>query len=170
MAVAMITIVIAAGIFLYVFLSIGFNLTQISQEATSTAVENTTSSLKLSGKIIVKGVDANTRVGSIIIYVQHSGEAEPIDLNKSIISYTSKTDHNGSIWHYVEGSTVTWVQRGDTDTLLEPFELAMLTIVIPDTDTLGPNKKFIIEVKPPVGRTLKIVRTTPSSLEKIMSL
>ena len=68
---------------------------------------------------------------------------------------------------------MTWVTRGDSDDLLETGELAEITIDLTDTDngiTLGANTEFKLEVKPPQGGVLPILRTTPPSLDSVMSL
>ncbi len=65
---------------------------------------------------------------------------------------------------------------GDTDTLLEPGELKLITIdtstgggVTPDP-SMEPNERFTIEVQTPVGATLDITRTLPAELRTAMQL
>jgi len=170
MAVALITLVIAAGVFIYMLSTIGFFLIERSQEATNTGIEQTTPTVKLSGKMIANGIDSNTRVGSITIYLQNEANGEPVDLNSTVITYSSQNSYQEVVWHYDDGTTTKWLQRDDSDSILVEYELVMLIIPISETDELGPNENFILEVKPPFGKPLKIVRTMPSSLGKIMSL
>ncbi len=63
---------------------------------------------------------------------------------------------------------------GDTDTLLEPGELKVVTITvatdISPAPTLDPNERFTIEVQTPVGATLDITRTMPAELRTVMQL
>ncbi|MCI0856553.1 MAG: flagellin, partial [Chloroflexi bacterium] len=65
---------------------------------------------------------------------------------------------------------------GDSDSLLEPGELKVITIdtttggdITPDP-SLEPNERFTIEVQTPVGATLDITRTLPPELRSVMQL
>ena len=58
----------------------------------------------------------------------------------------------------------------DTDNLLEPNEQAKPNITIPSEETLGTNKKFTIEIKPPSGAALTIVRRMPAYIDIVMEL
>jgi archaellin len=63
---------------------------------------------------------------------------------------------------------------GDTDTLLEPGELMIITINVPTGVTPPPtllaNQRFTIEIQSPVGATLDITRQFPAELRQVMQL
>ncbi len=70
--------------------------------------------------------------------------------------------------------TVTTVV-GDTDTLLEPGELMLITVdvnggAITPAPTLDPNERFTFEIQTPVGATLDITRQLPTELRAVMQL
>jgi flagellin FlaB len=164
-AITLIAFVIVAAVFSYVVLNMGFFTTQKSQQVTKTGLEQASSSLELAGDIIGHGDANSTGVATLTIYVQSTAGGEPIDLTKTTISYTSST------WHAANVTAVlSWTQREDTDDLLEPNEQAKINITVPSEETLGVNKEFTVEIKPPSGATLTIVRRTPAAIDTVMDL
>jgi flagellin-like protein len=100
------------------------------------------------------------------------GEAVPMNPsgnnNRTVMAYR---DHN--LVDNDVAYTVTDIV-GDSDSLLEPGELKVITIDV-DTDIdgtldLDPNEKFTLEVQTPVGATLDITRQLPSELRTVMQL
>ena len=86
-------------------------------------------------------------------------------MTKTTVSYTSSTWHVSNVT-----ADLVWVQREDTDNLLEPFEQASLNLTLPAEESLDTNKEFSIEVKPPSGATLTIMRRTPPAIDTVMEL
>ena len=129
-----------------------------------TGLRQASTALELSGSVIAYA-NGTTKIQSVVLYVESTAGGEPIDLPKTTISYTSSTWHQANLT-----STLSWTQREDTDNLLEPNEQAVINITIPDQDTLGTNKEFVLEVKPPSGATLTIVRRTPAGIDPVMEL
>ena len=78
--------------------------------------------------------------------------------------------------------TITKLGKADSDNLLESNEKFQITIgsttagsgagnlIDALTTDLSINKKFMIEVKPPIGAVLNIERTTPAFVDTIMNL
>ncbi len=64
--------------------------------------------------------------------------------------------------------TVNWLV-GDGDNLMEAGELAEITIDV-SAQNLGANQAFTLEVKPPLGGTSVIARTTPAGLDAVIDL
>ncbi len=58
---------------------------------------------------------------------------------------------------------------GDGDDLMEAGELAEITVDV-SAQTLGANQPFALEVKPPLGGTMMIARTTPAGLDTVVDL
>jgi len=86
-------------------------------------------------------------------------------MTKTTVSYTSRSWHSSNVT-----AILTWVQREDTDNLLEPFEQASLNLTLPAEESLGTNAEFSVEIKPPSGATLTIVRRTPPAIDTVMEL
>jgi archaellin len=62
---------------------------------------------------------------------------------------------------------------GDGDDMLESGEIAKITINLYDADndvTLEQATEFVMEIKPPQGSVVPILRTTPASLDDVMWL
>ncbi len=68
--------------------------------------------------------------------------------------------------------TTTWIVQGDSDEMLEESELIKITIddLTGQGATLGAAEEFRLEIKPPQGGVLPIVRTTPASLDSYMAI
>ena len=162
-AITLIAFVIVAAVFSYVVLNMGFFTTQKSQQVTKTGLEQASSSLELAGNIIAHG--NGSTITTLTIYVQSTAGGEPIDLTKTTISYTSSTWHAANVT-----SALSWTQREDSDDLLEPNEQAKINITIPTEESLGTNSEFSVEIKPPSGATLTIVRRTPPAIDTVMEL
>jgi flagellin FlaB len=111
-AIVLIAFVVVAAVFSYVMLGAGFFTTQKSQQVVHTGVTQASSSVAPAGDVIVKGAStlddtaqvAGTSVPAdeIIFYVTSTAGGTPIDLDKTIITYTDNkytitVPHNTSI-------------------------------------------------------------------------
>ena len=69
--------------------------------------------------------------------------------------------------------TVTWI-TGNNDTLLEPGELATITVTATDNantiENLAANDRWTLEVQTPVGAVVDITRSLPAQLGAVMQL
>ena len=102
---------------------------------------------------------------------------------------TSGSDHNEVVISYGDNETyvpkldweTNWIVGGTDDDLLEEGEIAEITIQLVggkagngspgnDVTTLGAGEEFVLEIKPPQGDVIPIVRTTPASLDAVMFL
>jgi len=96
--------------------------------------------------------------------------------NMVVISYGDDDEYvdklNWSMEWIIGGS----VSGGDGDDMLEPGEIVKITVILPGTGatqndvTLAQATGFILEVKPPQGSVVPILRTTPASLDDVMWL
>jgi archaellin len=84
-----------------------------------------------------------------------------------VIDYRDNTVNQPNIvW------AVNWLV-GDGDNLMEAGELGEITIDLSAQTpavTLGANIAFVIEVKPSLGGTMVIARTTPAGLDPVVDL
>ena len=108
-------------------------------------------------------------MSDLVFDVANAAGGEPVNLdpaatsNKMVIDYRdSDVNVANIVW------SVNWVV-GDADNLMENGELAEITI-----DTSGQNlianKAFTFEVKPSLGGTMVIARTTPAGLDTVIDL
>ena len=166
-AIILIAFVVVATVFAFVVLSTGLFSSERGKEAVYSGLQKTRGSLELRGSVIAN--TDGTAVNSIVFDVANAAGGEPVNLdpaatsNKMVIDYRDSTVNVADIaW------SVNWIV-GDADNLMEAGELAEITI---DTtgQTLGANQAFTFEVKPSLGGTMVIARTTPAGLDTVVDL
>ena len=106
---------------------------------------------------------------SIVFDVANAAGGEPVNLDPAATSNKMVIDYRDSD---VNVPDIAWTVNflvGDGDDLMESGELAEITI---DTSaqTLVANKAFTFEVKPSLGGTMVIARTTPAGLDTVIDL
>jgi archaeal flagellin FlaB len=166
-AIILIAFVVVATVFAFVVLSTGLFSSERGKEAVYSGLQKTRGSLELRGSVVAN--TDGTAVQSIVFDVANAAGGEPVNLdpaalsNKMVIAFRNSTVNVPDIpW------TVTFLV-GDGDDLMENGELAQITI---DTSTqaLGANQAFTFEVKPSLGGTMVIARTTPAGLDTVIDL
>jgi flagellin FlaB len=165
-AIVLIAFVVVAAVFSYVMLGAGFYTTQKSQEVVHTGVTQASSSVAPSGEVIAQGM-AGSLATKITFYLTSTAGGTPVDLDKTIITYTDadevKTfDYASTAWTY---STVI-SKTGGSANLLENDEKVKIVLTLTDNAATEPtiNEKIKIEVKPPEGAVLTLSRTMPPAL------
>ena len=169
-AIVLIAFVVVAAVFSYVMLGAGFFTTQKSQEVVHTGVTQASSSLAPSGDVIVESTQ-NDHANNITFYVTNTAGGTPVDLNKTVLTYTDNNDfvtkeynssHNG--WVY----TPIVYEPGHADNLLESGEKYKIVITLSTFDSTvtapGINEQIKLEVKPPEGAVMSIIKTMPPAL------
>ena len=167
-AIILIAFVVVATVFAFVVLSTGLFSSERGKEAVYAGLQKTRGTLELRGSVIAN--TDGTTVDNLVFDVANSAGGEPVNLdpaatsNKVVIDYRDADVNETNIdW------AVNWLVRQDTDNLLEPGELAEVTIDA-STYSLGANQPFTIEVKPSLGGTMIIARTTPAGLDLVVDL
>jgi flagellin FlaB len=169
-AIVLIAFVVVAAVFSYVMLGAGFFTTQKSQEVVHTGVTQASSSLAPSGDVIVESTTAN-QANEVTFYITNTAGGTPVDLNKTILTYTDNNDFKtqeynsgGNGWVY----TPIVYEPGHADNLLESGEKYKITMTLANNfdpnSPPGPNEQIKIEVKPPEGAVLSITKTMPPAL------
>ena len=174
-AIILIAFVVVASVFAFTILSAGTFSTEKSRQAVYGGIEQVGSSLEVYGSVI--GEAASTGASQVLTVsftlaaVQGGGAINITDTssadNQVVISYRDDNESETVLtW------TMAFVGNRDDDWLLEEGELAEVTISISGTNglTLEANDEFMIEVKPPQGGVVPIMRTVPASLDKVMVL
>ncbi len=169
-AIVLIAFVVVAAVFSYVVLGAGFFTTQKAQETVHTGVQQTTSAVEPSGQVSIQADGAGTAVGNITFYLQLAAGGSGVDMSK--VTYTVSTPtkvqtftNTAVVLSWVKQNTPIDAGQTSTGGLLNPREMVLVRIVpgFAAAD-LGVNTKFIVEVKPPVGASLPISRTTPAGM------
>ncbi|MDD5127429.1 MAG: hypothetical protein PHR43_04980 [Dehalococcoidales bacterium] len=197
-AIILIAFVVVAAVFAYTALSAGLFSTQKSSEAVYAGLKEAQSTLELRGSVIATAntTGADGTIKQITFTVANVLHGEAIDFTipsvpASATGLANATSNNVVVISYIDQYqrvddlywTVTKLGKDDGDDLLEDQEKFQITVgadtagagagnlidALTNTD-LGPNTKFSIEVRPPVGAVLVIERTTPPRIDTIMNL
>ena len=173
-AIILIAFVVVATIFAFVVLTTGVFSAERGKETVFAGLEKARGSMEIRGGIIVTATGTTLAVTDIQFAVATTAGGEPVPMNPSGTSNrTVMAYRDDNIVDNDVAFTVTNIV-GDSDTLLEPGELKVITITvatdISPAPTLDPNERFTIEVQTPVGATLDITRTMPAELRTVMQL
>ncbi|MCJ7491900.1 MAG: hypothetical protein MUP15_07105 [Dehalococcoidia bacterium] len=166
-AIILIAFVVVATVFAFVVLSTGLFSAERGKEAVYSGLQKTRGTLELRGSVI--GNTDGTIVETLVFDLANAAGGEPVNLdplavsNKVVIDYRdSDTNNPNMVW------TVDWLV-GDGDDLMEAGELAEITVDV-SLETLAANQPFTLEVKPSLGGTMVIARTTPAGLDTVIDL
>jgi flagellin FlaB len=171
-AIVLIAFVVVAAVFSYVVLGAGFFTTQKSQEVVHTGVQQASSTLQIVGDVYGVG-SANAAVDYINFTVALAPGGTPVDVNKTVITFSNKTeletlDIGSSVGTMpAQGQwCVVAVRNGlTTDWLLEKGEQFDITAY--PTQPIYANDNFNLEVKPIVGAPLDIKRAIPAAIKVV---
>jgi archaeal flagellin FlaB len=167
-AIILIAFVVVATVFAFVVLSTGLFSAERGKEAVYAGLQKTRGTLELRGSVVA--TTDGTNVTTLVFDVANSAGGEPVNLdpaatsNKVVIDYRDADVNETNIAWVVD-----WLVTSDSDDLLEAGELAEITVDV-STYTLGTNELFALEVKPPLGGTMIIARTTPAGLDTVIDL
>lgn len=174
-AIVLIAFVVVAAVFSYVMLGAGFFTTQKSQEVVHTGVTQASSSLSPAGDVIAEST-VNGSANNFTFYLTNTAGGTPVDLDKTIITYTDNDDFvsksygstgpgNGTNgWKY----NAVIYEPGHADNLLETGEKYKVDLNLTTFSSAitapGVNEKIKIEVKPSEGAVLTLTRSLPPAL------
>ena len=174
-AIILIAFVVVASVFAFTILSAGTFSTERGRQAIYAGLEQVSNSMEVYGSVIGSLTNStDTTVDQIEFTLAVVAGGEGVNMaasadsdNTVVISYLDDDE-------YVEELTWTtsWTVRGDVDDLLEQSELVKITIdgLVAQGGTLGAAEEFRLEVKPPQGGVLPVIRTTPASLDSYMAI
>jgi flagellin FlaB len=174
-AIILIAFVVVATIFAFVVLTTGVFSAERGKETVFAGLEKARGSAELRGGVVVTATGTTLAVDDIQFAVATTAGGEPVPMNPSgTTNRTVMAYRDDNLVDNDVGYTVTNIV-GDTDSLLEPGELKVITIDVDGGDIdgtvdLDPNEKFTLEVQTPVGATLDITRQLPSELRTVMQL
>jgi len=179
-AIILIAFVVVAAVFAFTILQAGTFSTERGREAIYGGLEQVSSSMEVVGAIIAQKHPSDTRVMTLTFELQSVAAGGGINItdttssdNMVVIAYGDDDEYVDKLdWtmDWIVGGNVT---GGDGDDMLEPGEIAKITVNLYDADndvTLGQATEFVLEVKPPQGSVVPILRTTPASLDDVMWL
>jgi flagellin FlaB len=179
-AIILIAFVVVAAVFAFTILQAGTFSTERGREAIYGGLEQVSSSMEVVGAIIAQKHPSDTQVMTLTFELQSVAAGGGINItdttssdNVVVIAYGDDDEYVDKLdWtmEWIVGGSAT---GGDGDDMLESGEIAKITINLYDADndvTLEQATEFVMEIKPPQGSVVPILRTTPASLDDVMWL
>lgn len=175
-AILLISFIIAAAVFAFAILSAGTFSTERGKESVLAGLNEVQNAIEPRGQIVaIAGTVGMTgTIDSLVFTIGNilNGSSVPIypagvSSEKIVIRYHDQTQRNPDLeW------TVNWLVN-DGDNLLEKGELAEIVISnleVQLTNPLSVNTQFTIEIVPPWGNALVLMRTTPAVIDHVLTL
>jgi flagellin FlaB len=174
-AIILIAFVIVASVFAFVVLSTGLFSAERGKETVFAGLEKARGNLEVRGAVSITDTDLNGIIDSvdeIKLNLANAAGGFPVSLDPAAYNNTvaiNYIDEQARVADLV--FVVLWIQGEQVpDTLLEPGELAEITVNVPAGSTLIANETFTLEIIPPYGGTLLISRTIPPSIDTVIDL
>jgi len=175
-AIILIAFVVVATVFAFIVLTTGIFSAERGKETVYAGLQKARGTMEVRGGIVVKstGCPSSCAVDSISFQVSTAagGDSIPLDpasvTNRTVIAYRDASRVNDDMTY-----TVTWI-TGNLDSLLDPGELATITVAATDNvgtiENLIANDRWTLEVQTPVGAVIDITRSLPAQLNAVMQL
>lgn len=170
-AIILIAFVVVATVFAFIVITTGIFSAERGKETVFAGLQKARGTMEIRGGVIVVA-SAPPAVDSIQFSVATTSGGDPIPLdptatiNRTVVAYRDATAAMADVPYTVQ------VLVGDTDTLLEPGELFLVTIAASGITgaTIGPNTRFTLELQTPVGAVIDLTRSMPGSVDAVTQL
>ena len=175
-AIILIAFVVVATVFAFIVLTTGIFSAERGKETVYAGLNKARGTMEVRGGIVVTstGCPSSCAVASVSFQVSTAAGGDPIPLdpdatnNRTVIAYRDAAVVNNDMVY-----TVTWI-TGNSDTLLEPGELATITVTATANantiEDLTANARWTLELQTPVGAVIDITRSLPAQLGAVMQL
>jgi flagellin FlaB len=167
-AIVLIAFVVVAAVFAFVVLSTGLFSSERGKETVYAGLAKTRGSMELTGGVIASS--NTTKLTALTFDLTLAAGGDQVNLNPAdTTNRTVISDQDSEPKIHSADYTVT-VVTGNTDNLLEQGELFEVNIDLAQTKfaavSIGTNKTFTLEVKPPSGSYMVIQRSTPAAISQ----
>ncbi len=167
-AIVLIAFVVVASVFAFAVLSTGLLSSEKSKETIIGGLEEAAATLVIRGSVLGISTSTPFTVTDVRFQVTNaskSGEAVNLatsGVNSAIVTYVD-ADQSSNLTSW----TATWLTGSSS--LVNPGETVEINVDISGLTTkLSTNKEFTIQLKPNVGASLIVSRTTPAELTTII--
>lgn len=181
-ALILIAFVVVAAVFSYTILNTGFMVTQQSRNTIFTSVEQTTSTLDISGDVYGIGeAGISTEMYRINFTCRIAPSGSPVDFEKVVMTYSNSsymenlwrdpTTYNPSGCLKNSGSWAVYQKTGNNgpgNNLLDESEMFFVS-ACPSQPIVG-GDSFNLEVKPSIGVALSLNHRVPNHVSTVTSL
>ncbi len=168
-AIILIAFVVVAAVFAFTILQAGTFSTERGREAIYGGIEQVSASMEVVGSIKAYTSDDDDKVDTLKFELQLVSGGTGVDMGSVIYSYNDGEHYVNSL----SACTSDWLPSDTAGPpMLSADEIVEITCELEAADqiTLGPSTQFQLEVKPPTGAVIPIVRTTPAEITGTMVL
>ena len=173
-AIILIAFVVVATVFAFVVLTAGIFSSERGKETVYAGLHKARGTMEVRGGVVATATGAPLAVDDILFIVAATASGESIPLDPAATNNTTVIAYRDSAHVDNDVTYTTTVIIGDTDTLLEPGEVHVITIDratgIDGPPVMPPNERFTLEVQTPVGAVLDVTRQLPVQLAEVMQL
>ena len=176
-AIVLIAFVVVASVFAFAVLSTGLLSSEKSKEAVLGGLEETQATLVLRGSVIAHATNSLASIGYVTFQVSNASKgSQGVELPGSAVIVTYIDDNqvlnlNFSATPISTADTWGTLYLSGSGPVLDPDERVEFTVNVNGLATpLVTSTQFRIEVKPQVGATLVVERTTPAEIKTIINL
>jgi flagellin FlaB len=171
-AIILIAFVVVATVFAFIVLTTGIFSAERGKETVFAGLQKARGTMEVRGGIVVRAATPPT-IDAIEFAVSTSAGGDPIPLdpaaasNRTVIAYRDATVSDNDVPYAVT------VIVGDTDFLLEPGELFLISInpaQIDPAPTITANSRWTLELQTPVGAVIDLTRSMPGQIDVVMQL
>jgi flagellin FlaB len=179
-AIILIAFVVVATVFAFVVLTTGIFSAERGKETVFAGLHKARGTMEVRGGVIVEattiaaGPPASISAGTIFFTVATTAGGDPIPLDplaanlRTVIAYRDAAMVDNDVTY------TTTIIVGDTDNLLEPGELFVVSIDIASgispVPTITANHRWTLELQTPVGAVIDLTRSMPGELDAVMQL
>lgn len=168
-AIILIAFVVVAAVFAFVVLSAGLFSSERGKEAVYAGLAKTRGTMELSSSVVAMSDLTNLTTVDFDMTLAAGGDSVNLDplatTNRTVISYIDDAIVINDVPYTATPIT------GNLNTLLEPGELIRISIDLPAAGaTVGVNRIFTLEIKPPTGSYMVLRRTTPPAFQTVNNL
>ena len=170
-AIILIAFVVVATVFAFVVLTTGIFSAERGKETVYAGLHKARGTMEIRGGVVVRATPPN--VDSIEFAVATVAAGDPIPLDPDAVALRTVIAYRDSEVADADVPYTTTVLVGDTDLLLEPGELFLISVSPADIE--GPpaiieNTRWTLEIQTPVGATIDLTRSMPGEIDTIMQL
>ena len=170
-AIILIAFVVVATVFAFIVLTTGIFSAERGKETVFAGLQKARGTMEVRGGIIVTATPPDVETIQFAVSTVAGGDPIPLDPAatslRTVIAY-----RDDAVYDHDVAYTVT-VIVGDTDLLLEPGELFIVTVPVANIDpapTITANTRWTLELQTPVGAVIDLTRSMPGEIDTVMQL
>jgi len=166
-AIILIAFVTVAAVLAYSVLSAGIFSSERAKETVYEGLEQAEGSVELTSNVL--GLSANqTELEQVQFFIALTMRDDEVDTDAFVINYWDRDTHAEGVASTFELATDS-AERGASH-ILEADEQFKVTVTIPAAANVVAYESFTVQVLPPTGNCVTILRHMPGALLKVIDL